>query len=208
MWFSIFDRSRLMSPPPLDLLRARAAVERMIDELGLRAFVYTLEPKDAGWELHVECAMEQGWQRVNLPVDVGDLLASLDHPDARGKLRAAWEPHFLACLRETPEASRGSASSTMSQHWEHFPHQADIGVRGFGATKAQAFEQAALAVTAVMVDPAEVRPRDAVQLDGNRLSAQAWGEPVDVARHRPAVEIKGATYTALRVACEAVARAE
>lgn len=211
----------------------------MIDELGLRAFVYTLEPKDAGWELHVECAMEQGWQRVNLPVDVGDLLASLDHPDARGKLRAAWEPHFLACLRETPEASRGSASSTMSQHWEHFPHQADIGVRGFGATKAQAFEQAALAVTAVMVDPAEVRPRDAVtieceapddelllaewlnsliyeiatrkmlfsrfavQLDGNRLSAQAWGEPVDVARHRPAVEIKGATYTALRVACEA-----
>jgi SHS2 domain-containing protein len=28
--------------------------------------------------------------------------------------------------------------------WEHFPHGADVGVRGFGATAAAAFEQAAL----------------------------------------------------------------
>lgn len=34
---------------------------------------------------------------------------------------------------------------------------------------------------------------------GHRLEATAWGEPVDVARHRPAVEVKGATYTALQV---------
>jgi SHS2 domain-containing protein len=32
------------------------------------------------------------------------------------------------------------------------------------------------------------------------LSALAWGEPTEVARHHPAVEIKGATYTALHVA--------
>ena len=32
------------------------------------------------------------------------------------------------------------------------------------------------------------------------LRATAWGEPVVVARHRPAVEVKGATYTALCVA--------
>lgn len=31
------------------------------------------------------------------------------------------------------------------------------------------------------------------------LTAQAWGEAVDRARHRPVVEIKGATYTALSV---------
>jgi SHS2 domain-containing protein len=34
---------------------------------------------------------------------------------------------------------------------------------------------------------------------GLELSATAWGEPVDPARHQPAVEIKGATYTALSV---------
>ena len=45
----------------------------------------------------------------------------------------------------------------MQAHWEHFEHGADIGVRGFGATKAEAFEQAALALTAVITDPARVR---------------------------------------------------
>jgi len=126
----------------------------------------------------------------------------------------------------------------MHAHWEHFEHGADIGVRGIGATKAAAFEQAALALTAVVADPAAVRQaervplaceapddelllaewlnalvyemstrkmlfsRFAVRLGEGRLEADAWGEPVDVARHRPAVEVKGATYTALRVARE------
>jgi tRNA nucleotidyltransferase (CCA-adding enzyme) len=40
--------------------------------------------------------------------------------------------------------------------WEHFPHDADVGIRGFGRTPASAFEQAALALKAVMTD-AEVR---------------------------------------------------
>lgn len=38
-----------------------------------------------------------------------------------------------------------------------------------------------------------------VTLEDCRLHGTAWGEPVDQARHEPAVEIKGATYTALRV---------
>ncbi len=37
--------------------------------------------------------------------------------------------------------------------WEHFAHGADIGVRGVGTTKGEAFEQAALALTAVLTDP-------------------------------------------------------
>jgi tRNA nucleotidyltransferase (CCA-adding enzyme) len=41
--------------------------------------------------------------------------------------------------------------------------------------------------------------RFSVQLNGTLLRATAWGERVEIARHRPAVEIKGATYTALRV---------
>ena len=120
--------------------------------------------------------------------------------------------------------------------WEHFPHQADVGVRGLGATLEQAFEQAALALTAVITDLAAVAPREMIRLsceapdaellladwlnlliyematrnmlfgrfevhlEGNRLEAQAWGEALETARHRPAVEVKGATYTALKVA--------
>lgn len=110
-----------------------------------------------------------------------------------------------------------------------------MGVRGFGASKAEAFEQAALGLTAVIADPETVRPREVinvtceapddellfvdwlnalvyematrnmlfsrfeVHIDGQRLKGPAWGEKVDITRHQPAVEVKGATYTALRV---------
>lgn len=39
-----------------------------------------------------------------------------------------------------------------------------------------------------------------VRIEGDRLEATAWGEPVDRSRHQPAVEPKGATFTALQVA--------
>lgn len=46
-----------------------------------------------------------------------------------------------------------------SARWEHFPHEADMGIRGIGITKSQAFEQAALAMTAVITDPQRVDPQ-------------------------------------------------
>jgi SHS2 domain-containing protein len=53
----------------------------------------------------------------------------------------------------------------MQAHWEHFPHQADIGIRGIGATLAEAFEQAAIAMTAVITDPNDVLPQDSLEID-------------------------------------------
>ncbi len=38
-----------------------------------------------------------------------------------------------------------------------------------------------------------------VSIGDHALRASAWGETVDVARHQPAVEVKGATLTALSV---------
>jgi SHS2 domain-containing protein len=38
-----------------------------------------------------------------------------------------------------------------------------------------------------------------LSIEGDRLSGSAWGEPLDADRHQPAVEVKGATLTALRV---------
>jgi len=38
-----------------------------------------------------------------------------------------------------------------------------------------------------------------LRIEDNRLSGTAYGEPIDRARHQPAVEVKGATYTELRV---------
>jgi SHS2 domain-containing protein len=50
----------------------------------------------------------------------------------------------------------------MTKGWEHFDHQADIGIRGHGNTLAEAFEQAAVALIAVITPPERVRPRDPV----------------------------------------------
>jgi tRNA nucleotidyltransferase (CCA-adding enzyme) len=41
--------------------------------------------------------------------------------------------------------------------WRHFAHDADIGLIGVGPTKAEAFQQAAIALTAVVADPALVK---------------------------------------------------
>jgi len=119
--------------------------------------------------------------------------------------------------------------------WEHFPHGADIGVRGMGPTLESAFEQAAVALTAAITDPAAIANHDEIEvacaaeddeallvewlntliyemavrsmlfgcfrlrIEGHKLQARARGEPVDVARHSPAVEAKGATFTELSV---------
>ena len=48
--------------------------------------------------------------------------------------------------------------------WEHFAHAADIGIRGRGDTRDEAFAGAALAVTAVVTDPDHVEARFAVPI--------------------------------------------
>jgi len=134
-----------------------------------------------------------------------------------------------------PEAPHVAQTWSGRPRWEHFNHGADIGVRGIGKTKEEAFEQAAVALMAVITDPGQVFAtretrieceaadsetllvdwlnalvyemavsrtifsRFAVCLEGNRLRALALGEEIDVARHAPAVEVKGATYTELKV---------
>jgi SHS2 domain-containing protein len=52
-----------------------------------------------------------------------------------------------------------------AENWEHFRHDADIGIRGRGATVGAAFEQAALAMTAVITDPAQIAQSNVVEVN-------------------------------------------
>jgi tRNA nucleotidyltransferase (CCA-adding enzyme) len=117
--------------------------------------------------------------------------------------------------------------------WEHFEHEADIGLRAVAPTRERLFELMGEALTAIITDPERVRcvdtvtvaceaPDDAlllvdwlnalvfematrrmlfgdweVELRDHCLEACIKGEPIDRSRHRPVVEVKGATYTAL-----------
>jgi tRNA nucleotidyltransferase (CCA-adding enzyme) len=119
--------------------------------------------------------------------------------------------------------------------WSHFPHEADIGLRGTGPEKARAFEAIGLALTSAITDLERVAASETIHIscsapddeillvdwlnaliyemaarkmlfrefdvtisDGE-LRAEVRGEKVEVDKHRPAVEPKGATYTALAV---------
>ena len=120
-------------------------------------------------------------------------------------------------------------------HWRHFDHGSDIGIRGVGRTMAEAFEQAAMALTAVICDPGSVSAEEVVEVDsdnpdpellfvdwidavvyqvvtrqmlfsrfrvemsGDHLHGWLYGEAIDIGRHQPAVEVKGATLTGLEV---------
>lgn len=126
-------------------------------------------------------------------------------------------------------------NETAVPHWEHFDHDADIGIRGIAPTLAESFEQAAMALSAVITDPGTIKStkslaitcsavdpeilfldwinelifqmstkdllfgRFEVEINKELLTATAHGERVDRDKHQPAVEIKGATFTELRV---------
>jgi tRNA nucleotidyltransferase (CCA-adding enzyme) len=132
-----------------------------------------------------------------------------------------------------------SGTQPCPTRWEHLEHGADIGVRGCGPAPETAFEQAAVALTAIVCAPQRIGEtrrvtvrceapdlellfyrwlnaviyemdtrrmlfrRYEVTIRDGRLSATLHGEPLDPDRHRPAVEPKGATFTALRVARDA-----
>lgn len=57
------------------------------------------------------------------------------------------------------------APAARDHRYAYFDHDADIGVIGRGATLEAAFESAAAATFAVMVDPSTVRPSRSVALD-------------------------------------------
>lgn len=52
----------------------------------------------------------------------------------------------------------------MEAYWEHLSHGADIGVCGCGPSPAEAFEQAAMALTAVVTDPLSIAATDSVEI--------------------------------------------
>ncbi len=54
--------------------------------------------------------------------------------------------------------------TTIAARWEHFPHGADIGVRGIAPTKEGALEQAALALAAIVAELEAVAPRDCLEI--------------------------------------------
>jgi tRNA nucleotidyltransferase (CCA-adding enzyme) len=54
---------------------------------------------------------------------------------------------------------------TNKNYWEHFAHDADIGVRGVGVSKEDAFIQGAIGLLAVICQPERVRAKQKIIID-------------------------------------------
>jgi len=113
-----------------------------------------------------------------------------------------------------------------------------MGIRGFGKSIEEAFENAALAMIAVNADLDKIKCEEKVtiscsgedlellfiawlnnllyemvtrkmffskfkvEIKGSRLEGNAWGEKLDIEKHEPRSEIKGISYSDLKVTCE------
>lgn len=123
--------------------------------------------------------------------------------------------------------------------FELFEHKADIGVRGFGTTLEEAFEECAKAMFSVMVELESVNARESVQVNASarneselllkwlnellykasvkemifcefkarikkenkefKLEGTARGEKINPKKHRLKTEVKGVSYSGLKV---------
>ena len=96
-------------------------------------------------------------------------LSERDHRDSTRTISPLTQPHDATVI-DTSDLSIQQVVAMITDmamafpHWEHFQHQADIGIRGIGATVAEAFAQAALALTAVITDPSSVAPKSSVSI--------------------------------------------
>lgn len=120
--------------------------------------------------------------------------------------------------------------------YETFEHEADVGIRGFGKSHVEAFENGAAAMFSIMYSLDEVSGEEGIsvevqapdreslfvewlnellsqanlremalsefkinELTDKSLRGQAFGEKIDIKKHNPNVEVKGATYSMLEI---------
>lgn len=77
-----------------ELIEARDTVATLLDQLGLAAYLFEVEPRTDHWEVRVECAPDSGWQSSVLNVDEQWLAAARTDEAARDKLLAEWRQHL------------------------------------------------------------------------------------------------------------------
>lgn len=73
-----------------NLAEARDTVGRLLEQLGLSAYLFEVEPHADQWKVRVECARNSGWQSSLLTVDDNMLRACRTDRVARDYLLDEW----------------------------------------------------------------------------------------------------------------------
>lgn len=85
-----------------ELVMAREAAKAILEELGLDAYLFEVEPQDAHYELKVECACETdgGWVSITLTVPKEKMLTGFDDLKVKHQLFEYWSKKLAACKRK------------------------------------------------------------------------------------------------------------
>ncbi|MDT8452565.1 MAG: hypothetical protein RQ936_07475 [Gammaproteobacteria bacterium] len=88
-----------MNVSTAQLASAREVANELFEILGLRAYLFEVEPQDGEWLIQVECAVDEGWMSTNLYVDSDLLIQSKDKQAVRDQLLQKWGEQLTSCQR-------------------------------------------------------------------------------------------------------------
>jgi hypothetical protein len=83
------------------LTEANEATAGLLEQLGLEAYLFEVEPREGPWEVHVDCAVGDGWQSLTLPVDMARLLDTRSNEALRSQVLNDWRERLAACRYPT-----------------------------------------------------------------------------------------------------------
>jgi hypothetical protein len=73
-----------------EVVEAKRAVDGLLGDLGLDAYLFSVEPSGDAWSVVVECASSEGWKTTTLTVDDETLWSSRENRASRRRLLGEW----------------------------------------------------------------------------------------------------------------------
>ena len=80
-----------MAPSTAAWIEARETAAAVLEELGLSAFAFEVEPQGSEWRVSVECASDEGWAVIALR------LPALGTETVRRQVTEQWRARLAVC---------------------------------------------------------------------------------------------------------------
>ena len=86
-----------MSLSIMELKQARDTIATLLDELKLDAYLFEVEPREGQWEINIECALDEGWERFKLSASEEYLIHGKDDAVLHEFLLEVWRDALREC---------------------------------------------------------------------------------------------------------------
>ncbi len=86
-----------MTTTSSDFIQARLLIDEILDELGIDAYLFEIEPHDGQWQLKVECAVDEGWGSFSVALDETKVYAGFNGDTARNEIKEQCRQSLIAC---------------------------------------------------------------------------------------------------------------